>query len=294
MGYAEIQWHAFGTFVPVFELEPVPRYRLERPPLVQAVGQVRYPIVARLQTLEGIAPVQDALAMLFPYMQQQQRQQLSLIVGPGSEPVGGAQMTNTWLFTDDAGWRLTVAPDTATLEIGPEYGSFEEFEERFRAMLQALRQGVPLQRCDRLGLRYVDVAQVPPGDENAWRCWFRPELTGWSASNVVSDSTRVETSITQTQLAAAPTGHLAGPPVDIQAIVRHGYVPRNAVLPGVLPAQLERPAFLIDVDLFVEGHQGFDATELTRQVGIFHDQIDRFFRWCLSPTGQEYFGLEEV
>jgi uncharacterized protein (TIGR04255 family) len=104
----------------------------------------------------------------------------------------------------------------------------------------------------------------------------------------------VETSITQTQLAAPPTGDLTGPPVDIQAIIRHGYVPQNAVLPGVLPAQLERAAFLLDVDLFVEGHQTFDETELTRQLGLFHDQIDRFFRWCLSQAGEEYFGLEDV
>ena len=278
----------------MFDLPPVARYRLERPPLVQAVGQVRYPILARLQTLEGIAPVQDALNTLFPYMQQRQRQQVSLLLGPGAPPVSDAQTTNTWLFTDDAGWVLTVAPDTASLEIGPQYGSFEEFEDRFRAMLQALREGVGLQRCDRLGLRYVDVAQVPPGDEQAWRTWFRPELAGWSASDVVHEDTRVETSITQTQLAAPPTGDLSGPPVDIQAIVRHGYVPPNAVVPGVLPAPLERAAFLLDVDLFVEGPQAFDATELTRQLGMFHDQTDRFFRWSLSSTGEEYFGLEEV
>jgi uncharacterized protein (TIGR04255 family) len=278
----------------VFELEPVGRYRLERPPLAQALGQVRYPIVARLQTLEGIAPVQESLSGLFPYMEQQQRQQLSLIVGPGSQPVSGAQTTSIWLFTDDVGWKLTVAPDMATLEIGPQYGSFEEFEERFASALAALREGAALQRCDRLGLRYVDVAQVPPGDEEAWRTWFRPELTGWGASELVREGTRVETSITQTQLAAPATGDLAGPPVDIQAIIRHGYVPQNAVLPGVLPAQLERAAFLLDMDLFVEGHQTFDEAELTRQLGTFHDQIDRFFRWCLSRAGEEYFGLEEL
>ncbi len=275
----------------MFDLEPVSRYRLERPPLAKAVGQARYPIVARLQTLDGIAPVQEALTPLFPYMQQQQQQQLSLIVGPGSQPVSGGQITNSWLFTDDVGWSLTVAPDAATLEIGSQYGSFEEFELRFRAVLEALRQGAALQRCDRLGLRYVDVAQVPPGDEHAWRGWFRSELTGWSASALVSDSARVDTSITQTQLAASPTGHLAGPPVEIQAIVRHGYVPQSAVLPGVLPVPLERSAFLIDVDLFVDGHQAFEETELTRQIGLFHDQIDRFFRWCLLPAGEEYFGL---
>ncbi len=135
----------------------------------------------------------------------------------------------------------------ATLSIGPEYGKFEEFEERFRAVVDALGSVIGVKRCDRLGLRYVDVAEVPPTDEHAWRAWFRPELTGWSATPLVRDDTRVETSLTQTQLAAPPSGDLAGPPVDIQAIIRHGFVPANAMLPGVLPAQTENPAFLLDV-----------------------------------------------
>jgi hypothetical protein len=45
------------------------------------------------------------------------------------------------------------------------------------------------------------------------------------------------TSLTQTQLAASPVGELAGPPVDIEAIVRHGYIPPATVVPRVLPQQ---------------------------------------------------------
>jgi uncharacterized protein (TIGR04255 family) len=277
----------------MFDLEPVTRYRLARPPLVQALGQVQYPVLARLQTLDGIAPLQESLGELFPYMEQQQVQQVSLLVGPGG-PAGESQTTRSWSFTDDSGWALVVAPGMATLSIGPEYGKFEEFEERFGAVVDALGSVIGIKRCDRLGLRYVDVAEVPPTDEHAWRAWFRPELTGWSATPLVREDTRVETSLTQTQLAAPPSGDLAGPPVDVQAIIRHGFVPANAMLPGVLPAQTENPAFLLDVDLFVQGHQPFDADGLTRQVAMLHDQVDRFFRWSLAPAGEEYFGLEDV
>jgi cytochrome c556 len=48
------------------------------------------------------------------------------------------------------------------------------------------------------------------------------------------------------------------------------------------------------MDLFIEGHQPFDADELTREVTMLHDQVDRFFRWALAPAGEEYFGLEAV
>jgi uncharacterized protein (TIGR04255 family) len=278
----------------VFDLAPVGGYRLARPPLVQALGQIRYPVRARLQTLDGVAPLQDGLLELFPYMNQEQVQQVSLLLGPGMAPISEAQTARTWRFTDDTGWALVVAADAATLSIGPQYEDFEEFRSRFAAVVAALQETAGLPRCDRLGLRYVDIAQMPPGEDGAWREWFRPELTGWSGSTVVGDSTRVVTSITQTQLAAPSVGDLAGPPVDVQAIVRHGYIPANTMVPGVMPGQIDNAAFLLDIDLFIEGHQPFDAEELPRQIAMLHDQIDRFFRWALTSAGEEYFGLEEV
>jgi hypothetical protein len=77
----------------------------------------------------------------------------------------------------------------------------------------------------------VDITEMPPGNDGAWREWFRPELVGWSGGSIVGEGTNVVTSITQTQLAARPVGELAGPPVDIQAIVRHGYIPANTMVP---------------------------------------------------------------
>jgi uncharacterized protein (TIGR04255 family) len=278
----------------VFDLPPVARYRLARPPLVQALGQVRYPIRAAIQTLDGVALVQDRLVELFPYMNQEQLQQVSLLVGPAGPATSETQTARSWRFSDDVGWAVAVSADTATLAIGPQYGDFEEFRMRFRRVVHALEQAAGLPRCDRLGLRYVDIAELPPGQDDAWQRWFRPELTGWTASPVLAGDTRLVTSIAQTQLAAPPVGELSGPPVDIQAIVRHGYIPANTVVPGVVPAQPENPAYLLDVDLFVEAPQPFDPEELSRQITMLHDQIDRFFRWTLTSEGEEYFGLEEV
>lgn len=278
----------------MFGLDPIPRYRLARPPLVQALGQVRYPVRARLQSVDGIAAVQDRLEELFPYMNQEQVHQVSLLVGPAGPAAPESQTTHTWRFTDDAGWALALSVDTATLSVGPQYGDFDEFVTRFRAILDALRDGAGVARCDRLGLRYVDIAEVPPGNDGAWREWFRPELTGWPGTTVVGGDTNLITSITQTQLAARPVGELTGPPADVQAIVRHGYIPPNTTVPGILPTQPQSPAYLLDIDLFAEAPQPFDPDELSRQVTMFHDQIDRFFRWALTAEGEAYFGLEEL
>lgn len=284
-----------GTLVErflMFGLKPAPSYRLSRSPLVQAFGQVRFPVRSKLPTLEGVAPIQERLDALFPYMKQQQVQQVSLLVGPAGAAAAESQAAQTWQFEDGHGWSLTLSADVATLGVGPQYGEFNEFSDRFRAVLTALAEGASVSRADRLGVRYVNIAEVPPGDADAWRAWFRPELTGWSATEAVGDGTRLITSITQSQLAAPPVGELSGPPVDIQAIVRHGLVPANTMVPGVLPLEPQGPAYLLDIDLFVEAPQPFDPEELSRQLTMLHDQIDRFFFWALAPEGRTYFGCE--
>jgi uncharacterized protein (TIGR04255 family) len=290
------RWNANGTLGDaMFDLDPVGRYRLERPPLVQALGEIRYPLRARLQTLDGVADLQDRLAAVFPYMEQDQIQQVSLLMGPGVPPRSDTQTTRAWRFTDDAGWTLVINAQAATLSVGPDYGDFDEFRTRFAEAISALHETNHLPRCDRLGLRSGDIAETPPGEEGAWREWFRPEMTGWPGSPVVGPNASIATTITQTQLAATPTGEFAGIPHPVQGIVRHGYIPANTMVPGLVrPTPIETPAFLQDIDLFIEGHQPFDSDELARQVTLLHDQVDRFFRWSLTDTGAEYFGLEEI
>jgi uncharacterized protein (TIGR04255 family) len=259
--------------------------------LNQAVVEVRFPVQTGLATMKGVAPVQQQLGALFPYLKQQQVQEVSMLLGPGAPANAEAQVTHTWRFEDDSGWALVLTPGGASLSIGPQYSGFREFSDRLRAVLSALSNSAGVVRADRLGVRYVNIAEIPPGDENVWRRWFRSELTGWSGTDLIGDS-KLITSLTQTQLAARPVGELSGPPVDVQAIVRHGVIPANSVIPGVVPVQPQGPAYLIDLDVFVEAPQPFDPQELSRQVTVFHDQIDRFFHWALTDDGAAYFGCE--
>jgi uncharacterized protein (TIGR04255 family) len=276
----------------MFGLEPTPRYRLATPPLVQAFGQVKFSARAKLATMEGLAPVQDLLDPTFPYMNPQQVQQVALLVGPGGASAAGSPATQVWRFEDGAGWSLNLSADTATLSVGPQYGEFEEFSARFRAVLAALADGAGVLRADRLGIRYVNIAEVPPGEPAAWQRWFRQELTGWPATETVADGTQLVTTLTQSQLTAPPVGELAGPEADIQALVRHGLIPGNTMVPGVLPKEPRGPAFLLDIDIFTEGPQPFVPDELARQLTMLHDQIDRFFFWALSEDGAAYFERE--
>ncbi len=274
----------------MFDVSSPVRYRLTRPPLVQALAQVQFPVRARLQTLAAIAPVQERLLPLFPYMSPGQVHQLAVVIGPeGSASTG--ESASTWNFTDDDGWTLILAPGVATLSVDHRYQGVEDFSERFKAVLEALSGPGEVSRCTRLGVRFLNVAETPPGDPAGWTAWFRPELVGWIGRGVLDTGATLVASIMQTQLSARPVGELSGPPVDIQGVVRHGYVPQGTIVPGLPP--LEHSGYLLDVDLYIEGPQPLDSAELGEQFGILHGQIDRFFRWALAPAGEDYFGVEE-
>ena len=142
-------------------------------------------------------------------------------------------------------------------------------------------------------MRYVDIAEMPPGDDGAWRSGSAPSSPAGAAFRGRREHPLV-TTITQTQLTAPPVGDLAGPPGRCPGNRPPRANPRQH--DGARPdaEQLDNAAFLLDIDLFVEGPQPFDAEELSRQVTMLHDQIDRFFLWALTSIGEEYFGLEEI
>ena len=52
----------------MFDLE-LAAFTIDRPPLAQALAQVRYPLVGQFTTLEGVAPLQAELIDDFPYME---------------------------------------------------------------------------------------------------------------------------------------------------------------------------------------------------------------------------------
>lgn len=275
----------------MFELTAPPRYRLERAPLAQALAQVRFPLVAHLGTIAGIAPLQERIKHLFPFMEAQYTHQLSFVIGPGGSATDDQQNTQ-WHFTSDRGDLLVVDAGSATLSAGDNYEGVEKFADIFKQVLAELADVESIRRCDRVGVRYLSLAEQPPGDDRAWTRWFRPELTGWVGSPVVQ-ATSVRSAITQVELVSVAVPGL--PPIgEAHAIVRHGVVPGSTAMPGVPPVVAKQLSYVLDFDLFVAAPHVFDVELINQEFLALHSQIDRFFRWTLSDEGEQYFGVQEV
>jgi uncharacterized protein (TIGR04255 family) len=275
--------------VPVFDLPPPPAYRLDNAPLVQALVQVRYPLVATFETLAGVAPLQHSLESVFPYMELEKVQEIAFIVGPAGPASGSTAESVNWKFTNDAGLVATIAAGSTSLTAGETYTGVEDFALVFTEVLTALK-AARVQRCDRIGVRYLSVAAGLPGEPNAWRSWFNPDLIGWAGSSIVPEDS-LSMAINQVQLSHPATGDLAGPPADVQTVVRHGAVPAGTAVPGLPPVTVSEPSYLLDLDVFVAAAQPFDPEALSAQFRKFHSQIDRFFFWSLSDAGRNHFEL---
>jgi len=276
--------------MPLFNIPETPQYRLSNAPLAQALAQVRFPLLASLESMSGIAPLQDALRGDFPYMEQEKTQEISFVVGPAGPAAGSSAESVTWKFTNDEDTVIVIGAGSATLSAGASYSGVAGFSKDFASMLGALASAA-VPRCDRLGVRYLSLAANLPGEDRSWGKWFKPEIVGWAGADVVEPSS-LETSMNQVKLRCAPVGDLAGPPADIEATVRHGAVPAQTTVPGIPPIQVAQSSYLLDLDVYVVGHQAFDTASILEQFELIHSQIDRFFFWSLTSEGVEHFGLE--
>lgn len=269
---------------------PAPRYRMTAAPLVQALAQVNFPIVPKLQTVNGIAPLQERLADLLPYMNQQVVQQVELLVGPAGPAASSAQSGTIHVFTDDDGWSLQVTTQSATLSIdGANYRGVDDFRRRLEAVWVALCEAAGVRRCDRLGVRYMDIVQLDGAD---WADWFRPEIVGLASPELSGDV--LASTLTETRLRSDLSEAFAGQSGQIEGIIRHGVVPAGSLMQGIPPRPIGQPSFILDMDTFVAAPQPFEPERLAEQFSELHSNIDKVFHWAVTEAGRKQFGYELV
>jgi len=266
-------------------------------PLLQALVQIRFPLLAHLQTVEGIARLQDRLKDRLPYLSPRtgNPMALQLHIGVGGLGVDSSNSFAGWEFRDDFGHLLVVEAGALSLVAGSEYSGISRFMELFQQIVTEFAVAEQPRRYERLGVRYLSLAETELANPHEWAEWFRPELTGWVGdATILATEAQIVSSLTQVQIAGAvdlELGEGSGVP---QGVLKHGWVPRGSLLPGVPPIQTRNPGYLLDLDFFIMAPQNYDSERIVGQFSWLHGQIDRFFAWSLTEEGRTHFKYEEL
>lgn len=274
----------------MLDLPSPPRYRMSAAPLAQALVQVKFPIITRLQTLDGAAAIQAALGNRYPYLAQDVIQEMSLMVGPAGPASPQTSQNVVHELTSDDGWTVTLTVSSATLSVGEEYARVDEFAARFVELCTALAAAAEIGRCDRLGVRCLDVIEIE--DADGWQNWFRTELVGVGSPGLSRES--LLSSITETRLRKQPDGLFQTLRSPVEGILRHGVVPAGSTLAGVPPRAVQQRTFVFDMDTFVAAPQPFDPASLADQFRAFHAEIEKVFHWAVTDQGRVRFGYEAI
>lgn len=274
----------------MLDLPNPPRYRMSAAPLAQALVQVKFPIVTQLQTLDGAAAVQAALGNRYPYLAQDVIQEMSLMVGPAGPAAPQTSRNVVHELTSDDGWTVTLTVSSATLSVGEEYAGVDDFTTRFSELCAALTATAGIGRCDRLGVRYLDMVEIEKAD--GWQDWFQTELVGVGAPVLSKES--LLSSITETRLLKQPDGPFQALRTPIEGVLRYGVVPAGSTLPGVPPRDVQQQTFVFDMDTFIAAQQSFDPTSLADQFRALHAEIEKVFHWAVTDQGRTRFGYEAI
>ena len=231
---------------------------LTRSPLILVAAQINFEEVAREISHPQARLFQNHIGS--EWIQLQATPLVTTTFLPSGAPIQEPQR-QAWRFsTKDDQWSVFVRPDNITLET-QAYISWPQFAERFAAICSAAATVFDPSSRLRLGLRFVDKIQMPEGKES-WDGLITDALLGMASDSRFKDG-----------VLASDQRVLVQYPDGTRCLLRHGIMPEVGV---------SLPIFLLDFDVFTEGKDRFDASEIATVSENLHLQMGRTFRTCLS------------
>jgi uncharacterized protein (TIGR04255 family) len=225
---------------------------------------VRFPPILSLMTIAGVAGFQAGLRDEYPTMLPATRQ-ASVDIGP--EGMGAQASAPVWKFADESKqWTVGLATDFVSLET-PSYSDIGEFLRRFRHILAVIRRALRPAESLRIGLRKVNLVEVPGADTTPLSTMIRPEMLGVLGAEWFP--TPLAGSFTQTTFQDDENA----------LVVRYGLTDTEG---------REVTKYVLDMDYFTERpYQVGGDDSLTDLLRYFSDGMTSFFHWALLDSYKE-------
>jgi uncharacterized protein (TIGR04255 family) len=264
-----------GTTDRPFVGPPVETIPLNPPPLERVLAQVRFSPVLAVAEEALAGQVQQRLHEEYPFV----RGDVEIAIAFGAEGARAPAPSRVWRYHDaDESWRVSLASNFVALET-TRYAGHEDFFGRFERVLGVIGEVVAPPQVERTGIRYVQ-RLTEPEDLGRLAEYVRLEIAG--ISTLQDEEGRVTLALTQAHAAFR----------DAQLTARWGFLPPGtAVDPAVGP--VEAQSWLMDIDVFDERHEEFDAGALAQRALDHSRRQYRFFRWAVQPAFLLRFGADE-
>ncbi|MDI4655518.1 TIGR04255 family protein [Xanthobacter autotrophicus] len=246
---------------------------LANSPLVKVVVQARFSSVLKIDSKEGVAPLQEALRKHYPLLEQVASHELQIEVG-SSAPSFRPIVSNVWRFSDaNKYFIVSLTSDAITLETH-NYPGRDLFMERWAQLLRWVEDIYAPGLVVRMGIRYLNridgeaVGNLPD--------WIAPNLIGVALPEFRE---HVRQAISEANLNVEEGAML----------LRWGILPPGVTIdPGLLePAQT--PSWLLDIDVYSSSQRSFDAEGLATIYKRMSERAYAAFRWVMTPSGLAHF-----
>lgn len=248
----------------------LPRVVFARNPLKVVVAQLKFPAVFALAQPTGVAQFQQAIEADYPLNDVMGQVDVQLAPNPGL----GIPQAPTWrFFPDGQAWIVGVSVSSLSLET-KTYTRFEEFRDRFSTVLKAAVRTMPITRCTRLGLRYVNQIEHPEAVTlSDWTRFLNERLFGLATDDALD--ARVSQALQQISV-EIPDG---------KATIRHGYSRKPSG---------EGSTYVIDIDVYDEQQMSLDPDAIVARLAQWKEWEWQRFRGSISDALAEYLGSEPL
>lgn len=251
-----------------FAGDPVSEVHLDSSPLVKVIAQVRFPVIAKIDTLGGVQKFQESLRVHYPVMRAENR--LAFSIAPGVQ-FGGSPATLWRLSNASTTWSVTLAHDFVALET-TDYHSRDDFLDKWHFVLSSLESLDPAPAVkDRIGIRYINRLMGPNLTKELGR-WIKPNAGGLTQQTnplgieLVANVTQSHYRINNLQLKAS-----------------WGKLPPNAVIvPGV--DAVDEESWVLDIDVFSEEKSSFSVDESLSDSRRAAEYAYTFFRGIVTDN----------
>jgi len=180
-------------------------------------------------------------------------------------PTGPIQDARTayQLQSVDRHWTATLNSDSVAIETR-SYESWGGMAEKLEAASVAVALVLDPSQCLRLGLRYIDQVQMPPGKET------------WDG--LINDSVRglVNAPAFGSSILGSDQRHLLMLSEDVRCMFHHGLVAQEDT------QQIGR-TYLLDYDVSIDTPRPFSPTDIAEQSNLLHNYAGALFRASIEP-----------